>query len=195
MIVDFEKLAADHGKIGSIAGNYSQDDMRAATNESIDRLLGYVQDLTDADIIFDPVDEEANDPDAKEGEAHIGWNLAHLVVHVTASAEETAFISSSLARGIPFEGRSRYETPWETVTTVAQVVQRLEESRRLRLAALDLWPDAPFLDVNRVLSPRFEEAVGSMNAPASFLFGLQHEVGHYGQFEDVRQQALAARNA
>jgi hypothetical protein len=77
--------------------------------------------------------------------------------------------------------------------TVAKCRQRLEESRRMRNAYLDTWPDTPQLDVYREVSPRFTEKLGNMNAPAAFLFGLSHEVGHYDQFKDVREQALQAR--
>lgn len=193
MRIDFGPVERGEKKLIDIAAQYTVDDLRAATNESIDRLRSYLEGLTDADITFPPVDPQADDPYAKPGEEKIGWGIGHLIVHVTASSEETAAIASILARGIPFEGRLRYETPWETVTTVAQCVQRLEESRRMRLASLDMWPNQPFLDVMRTLSPRFVERFGEMNATATFLFGLQHEVGHYAQFEDVRQQALAAR--
>jgi hypothetical protein len=184
-----------------IEGNYpidftkgiTVDDLRAYTNESIDTLLGFLDGLTDADVTFDPVDPLADDPYAKEGEEKIGWSLAHLVVHVTASSEEGAAFSSLLARGIPASERPRYETEWTTVTTHAQCIQRLEESRRMRLGYLDTWPDVPFLDVYRQTSEGFEKRFGKLNAPAAFLFGLVHEIGHFDQFRDVREQALKAR--
>lgn len=65
----------------------------------------------------------------------------------------------------------------------------------MRNAYLETWPDVPFLDVYRVISERFVAKFGNMNAPAAFLFGLSHEVGHYDQIKDVRRQALAARAA
>ena len=77
--------------------------------------------------------------------------------------------------------------------TVAQVRQRLEESRRMRNAYLETWPQAPLLDTVRAISERFTARFGQMNAPAAFLFGLSHEVGHFAQIEEVRRQALAAR--
>ena len=168
-------------------------DLRAYTNESIDMLLSFLDGLTDADVTFDPIDPLADDPYAKEGEEKIGWSLAHLVVHVTASSEEGAAFSSLLARGIPASERPRYETEWKTVTTHAQCIQRLEESRRMRLGYLDTWPDQPFLDVYRQTSEGFEKRFGKLNATAAYLFGLGHEVGHYDQFRDVREQALNAR--
>src|SRR5690606_23614590 len=122
------------------------------------------------------------------------WSIAHLVAHVTASSEEGAAFSSLLARGIPVRERPRYETPWREITTKAHCIQRLEESRRMRLAYLASWPDKPFLNVyQQELSERFLAKFGEKNAPAAFLFGLMHEVGHYDQFTEVKRQALEAK--
>lgn len=191
-MIDFTPLKEGQMKAIEFATQFTLDDLRAATNESIDLLRSLIEDLTDAHVTFDPVDPDAHDPYAVEGEEKIGWSLAHLVVHVTASSEEGAAYSSFLARGIPLEQRPRYEVPWRTVTTVAQCLQRLEESRRMRLAYLDTWPDEPHLDVYRKVSERFLERYGESNAASAFVFGLMHEVGHYGQFREVRRQALEA---
>ena len=192
-MLDFSPISNKETTILEFSKNMSVADLRQATNDSLDRLTSYFEGLTDADVVFDPVDETADDPYAVAGEENIGWNLAHLLVHVTASSEEGAAFSSLLARGFAAKERPRYETDWKTVTTLAQCIQRLEESRRIRLAYLDTWPDTPFLDVYRETSERFVEHFGQLNAPAAFLFGLMHEVGHYEQFEAVRAEALAAR--
>ncbi|MCY3799045.1 MAG: DinB family protein [Chloroflexi bacterium] len=173
----------------------SAEELKALSDESVDFLLGLLDGLADADIVFDPEDPDADDPFAVEGEEEIGWNFGHLIAHVTASSEEGAALSSLLARGVPAAERPRYETPWRDIKTVAQVRQRLEESRRMRNAYLKTWPDAPLLDVCRVVSERFTAKFGEMNAPAAFLFGLSHEVGHYEQIEEVKRQAQAARAA
>lgn len=188
-----QDIMRDDAKIIDFTADYTMDDLRRLTNESVDMLRGFFEGLTDADVVFDPHDEEAHDPYAVAGEEHIGWSLAHLAAHVTASSEEGAAIASLLARGFATTERPRYETPWRDITTQAQVIQRLEESRRMRLAYLDTWPDTPHLDVYREVSPRFTEKLGLMNATAAFIFGLRHEVGHFDQFRDVRAQALAAR--
>ncbi len=169
-------------------------ELRALSDESVAYMLDLLDGLEDADVVFDPEDPEADDPFAVEGEERIGWNLGHLVAHVTASSEEGAALSSLLARGVPAAERPRYETPWREITTVAQVRQRLQESRRMRNAYLETWPDAPLLDVRRDVSERFTARFGPMNAPAAFLFGLSHEVGHWEQIDEVRRQALAARS-
>lgn len=175
--------------------NITAADLKQYSDESIDFLLSLTDGLNDADIVFNPEDPEAHDPFAVEGEESIGWTFGHLIAHVTASSEEGAALSSLLARGIAASERPRYETPWREIATVAQARQRLEESRRMRNAYLETWPDVPFLDVYRAISERFVARFGNMNAPAAFLFGLSHEVGHYDQIKDVRRQALAARAA
>jgi hypothetical protein len=191
VLIDFSPI--DNGEVQYLefAQRFSRDDLRAATNASIDTLLDIIKDMTDAQVAFLPHDPDANDPYAVPGEEHIGWSLAHLVVHMTASSEEGAAHSSVLARGIPFpvEPRLRYETHWKTVTTRAEAIARLEESRRIRLAFLDTWPDEPHLDVYREVSPRFLERFGKMNAQVAFLNGLKHELGHHAQFRDVARQA------
>lgn len=197
MIIDFSSVSNKDVKLIDFAKGFTVAEMRTAANESVDYLLDLIKDLDDADVTFDPEDPEAHDPHAVEGEEHIGWNIAHLIAHVTASTEEWAAYSSILARGIayPAEPRLRYETPWKDITTKAQCVQRLEESRRIRNGYLDTWPDDPNLDVLRDLSPRFIEHFGNFNAAAAFLFGLMHELGHYAQIEDAKTQALAAKQS
>lgn len=184
--ISYMDYAGQHG-IGAAA-------LREISDESIDFLLSLLNGLTDADIVFMPEDPEAEDPFAVAGEEEIGWTFGHLIAHVTASSEEAAAFSSMLARGVPASERPRYETPWRDIETVAQVRQRLEESQRMRNAYLQTWPDSPFLDVLRQVSERFTARFGGMNAPAAFLFGLSHEVGHYDQIAEVKRQALAARS-
>ena len=193
MQIDFSAVRQGEMKLVDLANQYTVDDLRTVAHTSVDTLLDMIKGLDDAGVTFDPEDPEANDPYAVEGEEEIGWSVAHLVAHVTASSEEGAAFSSLLARGIPAKERPRYETPWREVTTKAHCVQRLEESRRIRLAYLDTWPDEPFLDVHRDVSERFSERFGPMNAPTAFLFGLMHEVGHYNQIRDVIQQVLGSK--
>ncbi len=194
MQIDFSPVDNHETSILDFANHFSCAQIRAFTNASIDFMLDTVRDLTNAQVVFMPYDPHANDPYAKPGEEHIGWSVAHLIVHVTASSEEWATYSSILARGIsyPAEPRLRYETNWKNVTTQAQCIQRLEESRRIRLAYLDAWPDQPDLTIQRELSARFLERFGPMNAKACFLFGLKHEVGHHAQIAEAARQAREA---
>lgn len=197
MAIDFRPVNDGNMKLLEYSQQFTVDDYRQATNDSIDFLLDLIKDMTDADITFEPSDPEANDPHAVAGEEEIGWGIGHLVAHVTASCEEWAAYSSLLARSVPYgsDPRLRYETPWREIDTKAKAVQRLEESRRIRLAYLDTWPDEPNLDLKRELSPRFVARVGEMNAAACFLFGFKHEVGHYGQFLEVKRQIEASKAA
>jgi hypothetical protein len=194
---DFTPVDNHEMTLMQFSENFTVEDLRNATNESVDTLLKIVRGLNDKQVAFLPHDPEADDPYAKPGEEKIGWSIAHLVVHVTATSEEWATYSSFLARGIPYpaEPRLRYETEWKTVTTTAQCIQRLEESRRIRLGYLDAWPDHPNLETKRELSPRFIERNGQFNAIVCFLYGLKHELGHYAQFREVASQAKAASQA
>jgi len=136
-----------------------------------------------------PDDPEADDPYAADpADRDLAWTLGHVVVHVTASAEESAFLAAELARGVPSHGRSRYEVPWESVTTIAECRHRLEESRRMRLATLDVWPDEPHLD-------NLYEGYGgrSIGPVARFIYGLMHDDDHLEHLVDIVRQARAAR--
>lgn len=168
----------------------TKDELRHWTNTMIDTQLDLIRDCVDADVTFEPVDPEANDPvAATQGEVNMPWTLGHVIVHVTASSEESAFLAAELARGVEFHGRSRYEVPWQAVTTLEQCVRRLEESRRMRLASLDVWPDEPHLD--NTYKPW--EGAQPTNAIRRFMSGLRHDNSHLGQIQDVVQQARAGR--
>lgn len=172
--------------------NLSRDDLRQHTNEMIDHMLGLISECIDADVTFVPTDPEADDKFAiNPAEINLSWTLAHVVVHVTASSEEAAFVAAELARGVPYRGgRSRFEVPWRNVTTIAQCRERLEESRRMRLASLDVWPDSPHLE-NTFTSERYPEPI---NAAMRFVMGLQHDDAHLEQIKKMVAQAKAARN-
>ncbi len=195
MAIDFEPVFEDEQQLSEYAAQFSVDDLRQASEDSVAWLTEIVQGLADAEIGFAPQDPEADDPFAAGDEQEIGWGMGHLVAHVTASCEEWAGYSSLLARSVPYpaEPRLRHETPWREIDTTAKALQRLQESLRLRLGYLDAWPDEPNLQLKRELSPRFIAHFGEFNATTCFLFGLQHEVDHYEQFEEVREQIEAAR--
>jgi hypothetical protein len=165
-------------------------DLRRETNEMIDEIQHLIVACDDADVVFIPLDPKAHDEYAKEGEREIAWTLGHVIVHCTASAEESAFLAAELARGVEFHGRSRWEVPWGTITTIAQCRARLRESRRMRLASLDLWPAQPHL--NNTYLPAWQGAQ-PMNAISRFVSGLLHDYDHLGQIADIVKQAKAAR--
>lgn len=166
------------------------DDLRRLTNEMVDRMLELIEHCEDADVTLEVPDQEAHDPDASvEDEVKMPWTLGHVIVHTTASAEESAFLAAELARGVTFHGRSRSEVPWRTVTTVEQCRHRLEESRHMRLATLDVWPDEPHLD--NTYTPREDRP--PINCVRRFLNGLRHDESHLGQIERLARETRAAR--
>ncbi len=179
--ITFQELVADLGK----------EDLVRLTNEMVDKMLAQIEDCQDADVVMAPEDPAADDTfAANSADAHLPWTLGHVIVHVTASSEESAALAAELARGVEMHGRSRSEVPWETVTTVAQCRYRLEESRRMRLASLDMWPEPPYLENKYVPWPK----LGEINAVGRFVLGLRHDWDHLNQIDDIVRQARAARS-
>jgi hypothetical protein len=127
---------------------------------------------------------------ADPADIDLPWTLGHVIVHVTASSEEAAAMAAELARGVPHRGgRSRSEVYWETVTSIAECRHRLEESRRMRLASLEMWPDEPYLDNTFQYRPDGEP----INAVGRFAGGLRHDDSHLEQIVKIIEQAHAAR--
>ncbi len=189
-MLDFSRLRTREATLDDLMSGLTVSDLHDLTNEMIDYQLALIADCTDDDVTFVPQDPAAEDKYATdESETALAWTLGHVIVHVTASSEEKAFLAAEQARGIDREGRSRYETPWQTVTTIAQLCQRLEESRRMRLATLDVWPDEPDLDLTII----YRWLRGSMNAVARFAMGLFHDDDHLEQIAEIVRQAQAAR--
>ena len=189
-MLDFKALREKRTSLADLVGGLTRDDLRDLTNEMVNAMLGLIADCVDADVTFAPVDPNANDRwAATEEEVRLAWTLGHVIVHTTASAEESAFLAAELARGVPNHGRSRSEVPWQTVTTMAECRHRLEESRRMRLASLDLWPDEPRLENVCEAWPTGPQ----VNAIGRFVLGLMHDDDHLGQITDIVQQARAAR--
>lgn len=191
MRVDYDALRRGDLTLADEGAKQTRQDLRELTDEMVDAVRALVAGATDADVVFQPDDPEADDPGAAPEERELGWTLAHVVAHTTAGSEEGAAVALTLARGAPADGRPRHETPWRGLTTIDQVVHRLEESRRMRLAMLDAWPDEPHLDNSVTPIERF----GPLNAPARFLLGLMHEAWHLPQIEEIMRQARAARGA
>lgn len=161
-------------------------DLRRFTNALIDELRAQLRRCVDADVTYLPQDPLAYDAGAQtEEEAHMPWTLAHIVVHMTATSEEQAALAAELARGVAYHGRSRREVPWQQITTLMQVHARLEESRRMRCASLDMWPAGPHLENTAELWPG-----GPVAGPIQrFVFGLQHDAAHLAHVRDVVTQA------
>ncbi len=173
--------------LAEMTAGLTKADLYRLTHEVIDELRLIVAEATDDDVVFVPVDP-AKDPATEDT---TGWTLAHLAAHTTASSEDAAESALVLARGVTLlpELRLRYEVPEESIKTVAAMVQRLEESRRMRVAMLDAWPDEPHLD-NVLEHPR----LGAATAISRFIMGIAHEQGQTEQYREVMRQAITARN-
>ncbi len=190
-MLDFTPWRRKEIDFAELGDGLTVDDLRRLTHEMVDSMLAIIAPCDDFHVTFTPQDPTAHDPYAEDpDETDLAWNLAHLVVHTTASAEEAAALAAELARGVPYHGRSRSEVPWRSVTTIAQCRARLEESRRMRLASLDMWPDEPRLDETY---PGWG-SLGQINAVDRFILGLAHDDDHLEQMREVVRQARAARN-
>jgi DinB family protein len=188
-LLDFTLVKNKTLTFSDLARDLTKTDLRNLTNEMIDTMLSIIADATDEDVVFVPQDPNADDPYGIPEEKNLVWTLGHVAVHTTASSEESAALALTLARGLIPEGRSRYEVPWRSVQTIDQVRHRFEESRRMRLAMLDAWPDEPHLEVTYSLSPRF----GPYNATSRFLMGLYHDDDHLGQLREIMRQVRESR--
>jgi hypothetical protein len=189
-MLNFQAVRDEEISFAELITDLTRDDLRDLTSEMVDTMLGLIADCVDADVIFEPLDPEAHDPfAATPEEVDLAWNLGHVVVHTTASAEEAAAIAAELARGVEYHGRSRYEVPWEEMRTIEGCRQRLEESRRMRLGSLEMWPEEAHLQ-----NEYQAWSDGPMvNAVGRFLLGLMHDESHLGQIEEIVRQAQAAR--
>ena len=188
---DFTPVIQQQAKLSELTTNLTVDDLRQYTNEMIDTMRDLIAARIDADVTFEPIDAEANDTyAATEAEVHMAWTLGHVIVHVTASAEESAFLAAELARGVKYHGRSRFEVSWQTVTAIAQCRDRLEESRRMRLASLELWPNPPHLENSYEVTGR---STGPINCLTRFMLGLRHDYTHLAQIQNIVRQSQAAR--
>jgi hypothetical protein len=189
-MLDFTPLRKGEMKIAEFVKGVSFEDLAVLTNAMIDRVFELIEGCQDEDVVFVPSDPDAHDPFAEdERDVDLAWTLGHVIVHITASSEESAALAAELARGVEYHGRSRSELFWKEIKTMDQCHQRLEESRRMRLASLKMWPDKPHLDNTYESSPQF----GEVNAISRFIFGLKHADDHLEQIEEIVRQAKAAR--
>lgn len=187
-MLDFSPVRAKQMTVTELAAPLSLEDLRQLTAEMFTQIEARIAACRDADVTFPAVDPAANDTfAANPADAKISWNLGHVIVHATASCEESAFLAAELARGVPYHGRSRSEVPWEQVTSLAQCRQRLAESRRMCLSSLELWPEPPYLENLAEMYP----GAAPVNAKGRFILGLMHADSHLGQIAEIVRQAQA----
>jgi hypothetical protein len=190
-VLDFALVRNKEIGLNDLCTGLTKGDLYRLTDEMVESMLDLIAGCTDADVTFVPQDPAANDPfAARPAEVTMPWTLGHVIVHTTASSEESAYLAAELARGVPQrEGRSRHEVAWQTVRTVAQCRARLSESRWMRLASLDMWPAEPHLDNTFKWRADGKE----FNAVVRFVLGLFHDDSHLGQIAEVVRQAKATR--
>ena len=185
-MLDFDPVRNERTTLQELASDLSKQDLHELTIDMISYQLNLIKDCSDADVIFVPEDPEADDPFAERSEdVDLAWTLGHVIVHVTASSEEAAAIAAELARGVKYHGRSRYETPWQSISTINQCRNRLDESQRIRLASLEMWPSHPHLENEYKSRP----GAPAMNATTRFIYGLMHDDDHLEQIANIIQQA------
>jgi hypothetical protein len=191
-VIDFGPLRRKEKSLQDLATGLSRDDLGRLTREMVAAQLSTIEDATDEDVVMVPDDPDANDTYAADPEdVGLSWTLGHVVVHTTASSEESAALALVLARGLPVLGRSRYEVPWEEARSVEFIRNRLDESLRMRLALLAAWPDEPHLD--NFYAPY--EGRPPMNAIGRFIGGLAHDDPHLEQMRKIMVQAQSRRAA
>jgi hypothetical protein len=185
-MLDFTPVREKKLVLQELVRGLTRDDLRRELNEMYDEISRLIVDASDADVVFLPIDPNANDPyAANTTDVDLAWTLGHVIVHLTASMEESASLSQELARGVTFHGRSRWEIPWENVKSIEFCHQRLAESRRMCLAALDMWPDTPQLE--NTYAPA--EGAVPHTAVSRFASGLKHASDHLGQISEILRQA------
>ncbi len=191
-MIDFGPLRRKEASLQDLATGLSPDDLARLTREMCEAQLSAIEGAVDQDVVLVPDDPEANDTFASNAEdVGLSWTLGHVVVHTTASSEESAALALTLARGLPVEGRSRHEVPWEEARTVAFIRHRIDESLRMRLAMLAAWPDKP--DLENFYTPYAGRP--PMNALGRFLGGLAHDDSHLEQLRKIMEQARTRRAA
>lgn len=191
-MLDFTPVRKKEMTINELCADLGLEDLRQLNDEMVDTILELIKGCTDQDVVFVPEDPDAYDSfAADEADLYLAWTLGHVIVHVTASSEESAALAAELARGVEFHGRSRSEIPWQDVATIKQCRQRLEESRRMCRASLDMWPAKPYLDNYY----QRDDQSPKVNAIARFVFGLSHADSHLGQIKNIILQAKEAASA
>ena len=188
--IDFGPVRSGELELGDLGRGLAPSQLAVATREILAAVRDQLGQAVDEDVTFIPEDPTALDTFAADAsEVGLAWTLGHVIVHLTASAEETAFLAAELARGVEPHGRSRHEVPWPSISTVAACRARLDESERMILATLQVWPDEPDLEV------AFTTSKGMVrNAPARFLGGLMHADEHAGQVAEILRQAHVSRH-
>lgn len=185
-MIDFTPLREKKTTLSKMAQEFTPAGLRAATESVYAHILEQLAACDDRDVLFEPEDPDAIDPYTNNpDELRVAWTLAHVIVHLNASNEESAALAAELARGVEFHGRSRYEVPWQSVQTISQLRALTQESRRMLLASLEMWPDEPHYETQ--YSPW--AGAGLVDARGRYLLGLKHTDDHLAQIAEIIRQS------
>ena len=184
-MLDFQQVRDKKISLQALVEGLTRYDLGRELNEIYDEIGRLIADCTDADVTFMPVDEMADDPNAVDEDSKLPWTLGHVIVHLTASMEESAALGAELARGVEHRGRSRWEVPWQKATTVEFCQARMVESRRMCLASLEMWPDPP--QTENIYFP--SKGARPYNCISRFASGLKHASDHFSQVTGIVGQA------
>lgn len=187
-MLDFQLVREKKIALQDLVKDLTKEELQYELKEMYDEILRLIADCADEYVIFVPMDEKAEDPYAIHGEENISWTLGHVIVHLTASMDESAWLAAELARGVTFHGRSRWEVPWREATTIEFCRARMKESRRMCLASLEMWPDPPHMENTYVPA----EGARPHNCISRFASGLKHTSDHLGQIAEIIRQAKNA---
>jgi hypothetical protein len=184
-MLDFRPVREKKIVLQELVKDLTSEDLRRELNQMYDEILRRIADCTDEQVVFQPIDNKADDPYAIPGEEKISWTLGHVIVHLTASMEESAALAAELPRGVTFHGRSRWEFPWREATTIMFCRERLSESRQMCLASLEMWPNPPHMENTYIPV----EGARPHTCISRFASGLKHASDHLDQIVNIIQQA------
>jgi hypothetical protein len=80
--IDFTPVHNHEIRMLEFSQQVSVNDLRQMTNDLFAATRRIIESATDAQIVYEPIDPNADDPYAKAGEEALAWNLGHLVAHV-----------------------------------------------------------------------------------------------------------------
>lgn len=183
-MLDFATMRSQPPALIQAACQLDQAALVRITDQLSNTIKQAIEGASDSAVAFGPRDPHTHGDKP-------GWTAAHVVTHLTATAEESAAIGATLARGVQVTQRLRYEAPWEELTTVQHIQERLAESARMCRAFLEVWPANPNLDLTYEVGPRY----GPLNAAAWHLIGLMHAEGHIEQLREALRQAKSDTEA
>src|SRR5258708_13122370 len=113
-MLDFAPVREKKLSFADVTNGLTKADLYTLTNEMIDTMLHIIADAVDEDVVFVPQDPHAKDTFGIPEEADLAWTLGHVIVHATASSEESEALASTLALGLPLQPPSRSQMPCPT---------------------------------------------------------------------------------